>query len=112
MKNSSQKTESQQPASILIVDDDPYIRESLEDILGFEGYRCLLAKDGLEALQIVQNFSLDLVLLDLKLPRLNGMDVLKQSMALQPNVPVVIISGQGTIQLAVEATKLGAFDFL
>ncbi len=112
MKNSSQKTESQQPASILIVDDDPYIRESLEDILGFEGYRCLLAKDGLEALQIVQNFSLDLVLLDLKLPRLNGMDVLKQSMALQPNVPIVIISGQGTIQLAVEATKLGAFDFL
>ena len=104
---------SQEPGfTILIVDDDPYIRDSLEDILRFEGYRCLTAKDGLDALEQLKAHSVDLILLDLKLPRLDGLEVLKKSMASQPNVPIVMISGQGTIQLAVEATKLGAFDFL
>ena len=98
--------------TILVVDDDPYIRESLEDILSFEGYHCLTAKDGLEALDYLENNSIDLILLDLKLPRLDGIEVLKRSIAVRPNIPVVMISGQGTIQLAVEATKLGAFDFL
>ena len=114
MKKTTQNIspDSPPPATILIVDDDPYIRESLEDILNFEGYHCLTAKDGLEALDYLVNNSIDLTLLDLKLPRLDGIDVLKRSVASKPDVPVIMISGQGSIQLAVEATKLGAFDFL
>ncbi len=114
MKKTIQKIlpNSSSQSTILIVDDDSYIRESLQDILSFEGYTCLLAKDGLEALNVLKKNPIDLVLLDLKLPRLDGMDVLKKSLARYPAIPVIIISGQGTIHLAVEATKLGAFDFL
>jgi len=114
MKKTTQKIlpDSSSPATILIVDDDPYIRESLQDILSFEGYKCLTARDGLDALEQLDSNSVDLILLDLKLPRLDGMEVLQRSIAARPNVPIVMISGQGTIRLAVEATKRGAFDFL
>ena len=100
------------PATILIVDDDASIRDSLKDILTYRGYSCSEAGDGKEALASLHKKQPDLVLLDLKLPRIDGMQVLKQSLERYPNLPVIIISGQGTIQLAVEATKLGAYDFL
>lgn len=102
----------QKQTTLLIVDDDPVIRQSLQEILSYHGYQCLEARDGKEALSIIQDSPVDLILLDLQLPRLNGMEILKRSLASQPDLPVIIISGHGTIQKAVEATKLGAYDFL
>ncbi|RMD94571.1 MAG: sigma-54-dependent Fis family transcriptional regulator [Calditrichaeota bacterium] len=99
-------------ATIFIVDDDPYVRESLKDVLTFNGYACLEAGDGKQAAQMIAEQNLDLVLLDLRLPRLDGMEVLKRSLKLKPTLPIIMISGQATIQLAVEATKLGAYDFI
>lgn len=99
-------------ATILIVDDDLYVRESLKEILNDNGYIIEEAADGKTALDILAQRPIDLMLLDLDLPRVNGMDVLKKSSAEYSEVGVVIISGKGTIQLAVEATKLGAYDFL
>ncbi|MCH8128075.1 sigma-54-dependent Fis family transcriptional regulator [candidate division KSB1 bacterium] len=97
---------------ILIVDDDANICESLKDILTFEGFNCVLANDGKEALEIINQQRIDLMLLDIRLPRIDGMEVLKKSISEHSYLPIVMISGQGTIQLAVESTKLGAYDFL
>ncbi len=98
--------------TILIADDDPLLRESLKDILTYNGFLCLEAGDGKEALYNIENHDFDLLLLDIKMPRLDGLEVLKKSLQLKPDLPVIMISGQGTIKLAVEATKLGAYDFL
>jgi len=99
-------------ATILIVDDDRFVRESLREILNDNGYTIEEAADGKTALDILAQRPVDLMLLDLDLPRVSGMEVLQTSAAEFPRVGVVIISGKGTIQLAVEATKLGAYDFL
>jgi len=99
-------------ATILIVDDDLYVRESLKEILNDNGYAIEEAADGKTALDLLAQHPVDLMLLDLDLPRVNGMDVLRKTAAEFPGIGVVIISGKGTIQLAVEATKLGAYDFL
>ncbi len=99
-------------ATILIVDDDLYVRESLKEILNDNGYTIEEAADGKTALDILAQRPLDLMLLDLDLPRVNGMEVLKKAASDYPETGVVIISGKGTVQLAVEATKLGAYDFL
>lgn len=99
-------------ATILIVDDDLYVRESLRDILNDNGYAVEEAADGKTALEILFKRPIDLMLLDLDLPRVNGMDVLRKTATEFPEIGVVIISGKGTIQLAIEATKLGAYDFL
>lgn len=99
-------------ATILIVDDDLYVRESLREILHQNGYLIEEACDGKIALDALAQQSFDLMLLDLDLPRVNGMEVLRRVAADFPQTGVVIISGKGTIQLAVEATKLGAYDFL
>ena len=99
-------------ATILIVEDDLYVRESLREILNDNGYSIEEAADGKTALDFLTQRSFDLMLLDLDLPRVNGMDVLRKTAAEFPGTGVVIISGKGTIQLAVEATKLGAYDFL
>ena len=99
-------------ATILIVDDDLYVRESLREILNDNGYTIEEATDGKTALNMIAQHPIDLMLLDLDLPRVNGMEVLRKTAAEFPGIGVVIISGKGTIQLAVEATKLGACDFL
>ena len=101
-----------QNIKILIVDDEKTIRESLKDILDYKGYECFEARDGKEALDIIKRESYDLVLLDIRLPRIDGMEVLKKSLTTNPDLPVIMISGNATIPLAVEATKLGAYDFL
>ncbi|MFQ5638391.1 MAG: sigma-54-dependent transcriptional regulator [bacterium] len=98
--------------TLLIVDDDSHVRESLNEILSYHRYRCLEAGNGKQALDLIKKNRLDLILLDLRLPRVDGLDVLKQSIQLKPDLPVIIISGHGTIPLAVEATKKGAYDFL
>ena len=104
--------EKEKKQTILIVDDDESIRITLKNIIDYEGYGCLLADDGIDALEQLTDNKIDLVLLDLRLPRMNGMDVLKEAKKTNPNLPVIIVSGQGTIKLAVEATKLGAYDFI
>lgn len=100
-------------AKILVVDDEENIRKSLKMILEYEGWRFLEASDGEEALDIVkETVGLDLVLLDIKLPGMDGLEVLGEIKKKPYSPEVIMISGHGTIQTAVEATKLGAFDFL
>ncbi len=100
------------PKTILVADDEKGIRETLRRLLEYEKYDVLLAEDGLDALQKAENEVVDLVLLDIKMPGMDGLEVLSRLHKTQPELPVVIISGHGTIQTAVEATRLGAFDFI
>ena len=100
------------PRTILIADDEQGVRSSLQRLLEFESYRVVTASDGPAALAAVRDRSIDLALLDIKMPGMDGLEVLAQLHTDQPQLPVVIISGHGTIQTAVEATRLGAFDFV
>ena len=97
---------------ILVVDDEPRAREILADNLQSEGYRVVEAPDSETAISLVRENDLNLVLLDLMLPDIGGIEVLKEIIKLKPALPVIMISGQGTIDDAVQATKLGAYDFL
>lgn len=99
-------------ATILVVDDDPHVREGLKGILDHAGHTFEEAGDGKTALRRVHEHDIDMVLLDLQLPRIPGMEVLDHVVEHHPDLPVVIVSGQGTVQSAVQATKLGAYDFL
>ena len=98
--------------TILVADDEPAIRRSLREILDFEGYGVVEAEDGEEAYQKAKAGGIDLVLLDIKMPRRDGMEVLQALRDAEVGVPVVMISGHGTVETAVEATQLGAVDFL
>ncbi len=98
---------------ILVVDDEENIRKSLKMILEYEGYSFLEASDGEEGLDIIEDtIGLDLVLLDIKLPGIDGLDVLAELKKRPYSPEVIMISGHGTVQTAVEATKLGAYDFI
>lgn len=97
---------------ILVVDDEAKIRDILRDILSHARYDVLLAKDGEQALSLVESNPVDLVLLDLVMPGMDGMTVLKRMGTLNPLLPVLIISAHGNIPKAVEATRLGAVDFI
>ena len=97
---------------ILIVDDEKNIVSSLTGILTDEGYEVSKTGDGVEALEIIQEDPPDLVLLDIWLPGMDGIEVLKTVKAYHPEIEVVIMSGHGTIDTAVKATKLGAQDFI
>ncbi|MFT5143269.1 MAG: two-component system nitrogen regulation response regulator NtrX, partial [Thalassolituus oleivorans] len=99
-------------SSILVVDDEAAIRRTLREILEYEGFAVEEAADGQEALDKVKLSRYDLILLDVKMPRIDGLEVLAKIAVDQPEVPVVMISGHGTIETAVEATKLGAYDFI
>ena len=100
------------PKTILIADDEQAVRSALERLLEFESYRVIQAADGPSALDLVRDRPVDLVLLDIKMPGMDGLEVLAQLHQENPQLPVVIISGHGSIQTAVEATRLGAFDFI
>lgn len=97
---------------ILIVDDEERIRQSLAGVLKDEGYEIFQAKDGAQAVKLVETDAPDLVLLDIWMPGMDGMETLERLKTLIPNIPVIMISGHGNIELAVKATKLGAFDFI
>ena len=100
-------------ARILVVDDEENIRKSLKMILEYEGYEFLQASDGEEAMDIIdETLGLDLVLLDIKLPGRDGLELLSEIKRRPQSPEVIMISGHGTIQTAVEATKRGAFEFL
>jgi DNA-binding NtrC family response regulator len=98
--------------SVLVVDDEKSIRDSIKMILEYDKYGVEFASDGPTALTKVAGTAFDLVLLDIKMAGMDGLKVLKTIKEKTPELPVVMISGHGTIETAVEATKLGAFDFL
>jgi len=97
---------------ILVIDDEAAIRDSMRMILEYEGYEFLGAATGEEGIALVEKESVDLVFLDIKMPGMDGLDVLGHVKTLSEELPVVMISGHGTVATAVEATKLGAFDFI
>ncbi|MEX2462997.1 MAG: sigma-54 dependent transcriptional regulator [Balneolaceae bacterium] len=100
-------------ATILITDDEKSIRNALREILEFEKYTVLEAENGEKALETIDsNPAIDLVLLDIKMQGMDGIEVLEKIKSKEPELPVIMISGHGTIKIAVEATKMGAFDFL
>ena len=99
-------------AKILIVDDEAGIRRILRDILELEKYQITEATNGVEALVKVKKEKFDLIILDIKMPQMDGMDVLDRIQVLIPEVPVIMISGHADIDTAVDAVKKGAFDFI
>jgi len=102
----------QNMAKILIVDDEVPIRRTLRDILEFEGYDVDEASDGLECVAKVQKEKYDVIITDIKMPRMDGIEALERLQILSPETPVIMVSGHGTIDTAVEAVKKGAFDFI
>ena len=98
--------------TILVVDDEESICKSLKAILSDEGYQVLVAGSGEEAVKIVEEEMPQLVLLDIWLPGMDGLETLKAIKKINPQALVIIMSGHGTIETAVKATKLGAFDFI
>jgi two-component system response regulator HydG len=100
------------PATLLIADDDPGLRESLERTLTREGFRVILASDGRGALERLQGGGIDLVVTDLKMPGLTGIEVLRAAKAIAPDVDVILLTAFGTVEEAVKAMKDGAYDFL
>jgi two-component system nitrogen regulation response regulator NtrX len=98
--------------SILIVDDEPSILQSLSGLLSDEGFAVITAATGYEALKIIDAESPDLVLLDIWMPGIDGIETLKEIKKVNPHIQVIIISGHGSIETAVKATKLGAFDLI
>ncbi len=99
-------------STILIIDDEPGIRTVLRDVLEDESYTVLAAEDGIAGLTELANSQVDVVFLDVWLPNMGGIDVLKRIRELYPDVQVIMISGHANISLAVQSTKMGAFDFL
>ncbi|MBI1305612.1 MAG: response regulator [Bacteroidetes bacterium] len=99
-------------ARILIVDDEKSIRETLKEILQYEDYEVEEAENGKKALEMIKKFNYDAVLCDIKMPGMDGIELLDQASEMVPELPFIMISGHGTIETALEATKKGAFDFI
>ena len=97
---------------ILVIDDEAAIRDSMKMILEYEGYEFVGAANGQEGLTLVEKASPDMVFLDIKMPGMDGLEVLGRIKSTNETLPVVIVSGHATIDTAVEATKKGAFDFI
>jgi DNA-binding NtrC family response regulator len=100
------------PAHILVIDDDKAMRDACFQILSRQGYRVELAAGAKQGLSLLERLSFDAILLDLVMPDMHGLEALKKIRALDPDVEVIIITGYGTIQSAVESIKAGAFHFL
>ena len=98
--------------SVLVIDDETNIRKTLEGVLSDDGYRVLQAGDGAQGLEVLARSSVDAVLLDVWMPGLDGLETLKRIREGYPIVPIIMISGHGTIDTAVKAVKMGAFDFI
>ncbi len=99
-------------AKILIIDDEKPIRGSLREILEYEKYQIEEAQEGEEGLAMIAKGDYDLVLCDIKMPKMDGMDVLHKAIEAGFEGQFIMISAHGTIETAVEATKMGAFDFI
>src|SRR5438477_12427022 len=101
-----------EPRTLLVADDDPGLRESLNRTLTRAGYRVILASDGRAALEQLQGSGIDLVLTDLRMPGLTGLEVLRAVKTLVPDVDVILLTAFGTVEEAVSAMKDGAYDFI
>jgi DNA-binding NtrC family response regulator len=99
-------------ANILVIDDEKSIRSTLKDILEHEGFNTEVASNGQEAIELFSKSQFDAVLCDIKMPGMDGIEVLEKLQEIANDVPVIMISGHGTIDTAVEAIKKGAFDFI
>lgn len=99
-------------SKVLIVDDERSIRHTLRDILEFEKYEVDEAADGMECLVKIKQNPYDVIILDIKMPKMDGMDALDKIQEFARETPVVMISGHASIDTAVEAVKKGAFDFI
>lgn len=99
-------------AKILIIDDERSIRNALKDVLEFEGYVIELAEDGLKGLEMIKSTKYDMIFCDIKMPQMDGVEVLSKIKEEVPDQTVVMISGHGTVDTAVECIKKGAFDFI
>lgn len=99
-------------SNILIIDDEKAIRKTLSEILSYEGYKIEEASDGEEGLKKFRDKAYDVVLCDIKMPKLDGLEFLDKAREANPDVPVIMISGHGTIETAVEAVKKGAYDYI
>ncbi|WP_423148174.1 sigma-54-dependent transcriptional regulator [Rubrolithibacter danxiaensis] len=99
-------------AKILIVDDERAIRNTLREILEYEDYEVEDVDNGIDGLELIRNNDFDLVLCDIKMNRMDGLEVLSEGLLIKPDLPFIMISGHGTIETAVEASKKGAFDFI
>src|SRR4030067_1304094 len=97
---------------VLIVDDEGSIRESLSEIFKDEGYYVLTSSSGEEAIETVKEQSPDLIFLDIWLSGIDGIQTLEEIKGLKPDLPIIMISGHGNIEVAVKATRIGAYDFL
>ena len=99
-------------AKILIIDDERAIRNTLREILEYEEYQVEDVDNGIEALELIKKNEYDLILCDIKMNKMDGMEVLTEGLSIQPDLPFIMISGHGTVETAVEASKKGAFDFI
>ncbi|WP_214070468.1 sigma-54 dependent transcriptional regulator [Mucilaginibacter sp. dw_454] len=99
-------------AKILIIDDERAIRNTLREILEYEDYEVEDVDNGIDGLELIANNDYDLVLCDIKMSRMDGMEVLTEGLVIKPDLPFIMISGHGTVETAVEASKKGAFDFI
>jgi two-component system, NtrC family, nitrogen regulation response regulator NtrX len=99
-------------SNILIIDDEKAIRKTLTEILSYEGYKIEEAGDGEEGLKKFREKNFDVVLCDIKMPKMDGLEFLDKAREANPDIPVIMISGHGTIETAVEAVKKGAYDYI
>lgn len=99
-------------AKILVVDDERSIRNSMKEVLGFEGHTVILAEDGESGLKEAEREQFDLVFSDIKMPKMDGIELLVKMRQLQPSTKMILISGHGTIETAVQCMRNGAFDFI
>jgi len=99
-------------SKILVIDDERSIRNTMKDILGFEGYTVDLAENGPEGIEMVKATEYDTIFCDIKMPEMDGIEVLQHIMEMRPEATVIMISGHGNIDTAVDSIKKGAYDFI
>lgn len=99
-------------AKILVIDDEKSIRNSMKEILAFEGHEVVLAENGMEGVVAVKTEKPEIIFCDIKMPKMEGIEVLQRIKKFTPEIPVIMISGHGTIDTAIEAIKKGAYDFI
>lgn len=111
-KESAKDKMKRKKAKILVVEDNPATRELLRELLSQEGYMVKVAQNGKEALRRVRKDNFDLVLTDVKMPRMNGIQLLKELQKIVPDIKVIIITATADSEIAVKAMKFGAYDYI
>src|SRR5690606_8973349 len=99
-------------SKVLIIDDERSIRNTLREILEYENYEVIDVGKGIDGLETIRKEDVDLVLCDIIMSRMDGMEVLTDALKMKPDLPFIMISGHGTVETAVEASKKGAYDFI